>query len=349
MDNYDLKHIQQIIGYKFQNEDLLQQAFVRRSYSEENGGENNEVLEFIGDKVLDLIVVKLLIEKYGFMLRECNDFDEENEFDEFACEKNESGLTEIKRQLVQGKNLAQRIDSLDFANYLIVGNGDHNKNKNSVKEDLFEAIIGAATIDSNWNLDELQNIVEIMLDPDTVIDDNEENYIMLIQDWALKKGIGIPLYSFEENKNYSNSFYSPIKSINDKLKSKYQCSLTISNDISSFYGYGNSKSEARVNACITAYNYLYQNNLLFSIYDEIPNPTKDNAISQLEILARRGYFSIPIYKFTETHDKNGNPIWCCTGTIKEKNININGTSSSKKTVKKQVAWKMLKQILDIKN
>ena len=49
MDNQDLEHIQQVIGYRFQNWDLLQQAFVRRSYSEENGGENNEVLEFIGD------------------------------------------------------------------------------------------------------------------------------------------------------------------------------------------------------------------------------------------------------------------------------------------------------------
>ena len=49
MDNQDLEHIQQVIGYRFQNWDLLQQAFVRRSYSEENGGENNEVLEMIHD------------------------------------------------------------------------------------------------------------------------------------------------------------------------------------------------------------------------------------------------------------------------------------------------------------
>ena len=44
--------IQGQIGYDFKNLDLLKQAFVRRSYSEENGGESNEVLEFIGDKVL---------------------------------------------------------------------------------------------------------------------------------------------------------------------------------------------------------------------------------------------------------------------------------------------------------
>ena len=65
MEQSDLQFIQDQIGYTFNNLDLLQQAFTRRSYSEENGGENNEVLEFIGDKVLDFIVVKILSEKFG--------------------------------------------------------------------------------------------------------------------------------------------------------------------------------------------------------------------------------------------------------------------------------------------
>ena len=60
MKQNDLMFIQSQIGYEFNNLNLLQQAFTRRSYSEENGGENNEVLEFIGDKVLDLIVTKYL-------------------------------------------------------------------------------------------------------------------------------------------------------------------------------------------------------------------------------------------------------------------------------------------------
>ena len=59
--------VQGQIGYNFKNLDLLQQAFTRRSYTEENGGENNEVLEFIGDKALDFVIVKLLIQKYGHL------------------------------------------------------------------------------------------------------------------------------------------------------------------------------------------------------------------------------------------------------------------------------------------
>ena len=64
MNNEMLEIIQGQIGYRFKNTDLLQQAFVRRSYSKMNGGENNEVLEFIGDKALDFIIVKKLAEKY---------------------------------------------------------------------------------------------------------------------------------------------------------------------------------------------------------------------------------------------------------------------------------------------
>ena len=64
MDDRDLQFIQDQIGYQFKNPDLLQQAFVRRSYAQENGGADNEVLEFIGDKVLDISVVRYLTDRY---------------------------------------------------------------------------------------------------------------------------------------------------------------------------------------------------------------------------------------------------------------------------------------------
>ena len=54
----DIRRIENTIGYSFRNKDLLQQAFVRTSYSQENGGQNNEVLEFIGDKALDFTVIR---------------------------------------------------------------------------------------------------------------------------------------------------------------------------------------------------------------------------------------------------------------------------------------------------
>ena len=202
MDKKDLQFIQAQIGYNFQNSDLLQQAFVRRSYAKEYGGEDNEVLEFIGDKVLDLIVVKLLAEKYGCFISDYNDFDPNKEFDEFSCDKNEAELTELKKKLVQKKTLADRITNLDLADYLIMGNGDIQKNINqemSVKEDLFEAIIGAVALDSDWNMESLQDVIEIMLNPDSYFDeDQEDNYVGLIQEWTLKRYGMVPWYHFEK-------------------------------------------------------------------------------------------------------------------------------------------------------
>ena len=99
MDNKILEMIQGQIGYRFKNTDLLQQAFVRRSYSKENGGENNEVLEFIGDKALDFIIVKKLAEKYGSFANEYEDYDSHDYWNEFISDHSEGKLTEIKKKL----------------------------------------------------------------------------------------------------------------------------------------------------------------------------------------------------------------------------------------------------------
>lgn len=350
MEKKDLTFIQNQIGYNFQNADLLQQAFVRRSYAKEYGGEDNEVLEFIGDKVLDLIVVKLLAEKYGCFISDYNDFDPNKEFDEFSCDKNEAELTELKKKLVQKKTLADRISILDLADYLIMGNGDVQKNINqqmSVKEDLFEAILGAVALDSDWDIEELQDVVQIMLDPDSFLNDGmEENYVQLIQEWTLKKYGMIPRYSFDEISPIGLTTLASVMYPNSgKSGSKYACQLKLGEFNKVFKSSGTSKTAARKAVCALAYKELEQMGLLFSIRDEIPNPNISDAISQLEILARRGYFSIPFYDFAQEYDNNGNPVWQCTCHIKEIAKHFFAESSSKKQAKKQAAYQMLKYTL----
>ena len=57
-----------------------------------------------------------------------------------------------------------------------------------MKEDLFEAIIGAVALDSDWDMEELQEVIQIMLDPDSYLkDDTKDNYVELIQEWTLKR------------------------------------------------------------------------------------------------------------------------------------------------------------------
>lgn len=343
----DLIGIENQIDYKFKNKDLLQQAFVRRSYSSENGGSDNEVLEFIGDRVLDLVVVQLLTEEYGYMASDCDDF-EQDESDEFYSDCDEGELTEIKRSLVQRKNLAERIDMLGFADFLIMGNSDisnHVDEKDSVKEDLFEAIIGAVTLDCNWDMKVVKQVVEQMLEPDFEADD--ENYIQLLQEWSLQRNGILPLYHVEL---YNTShWYTPGYVYEPEPLEKrpaYKAYLKIEGFDKIVLGFGDSQKEARMDAARCAYLYLEQNDLLFTIRDEIEDPNRNDAISQLEILARRGYFSIPRYAYEEEYDKNGKPIWICECIVDELDYTTSAKSSVKKDAKKAAAFEMLMNVLE---
>ena len=82
--NEHLDEVQQKIGYWFNNTDLLFQAFTRSSYSSQFGGENNEVLEFMGDRVLDFYVVKVIADRFGFVKSQSEYYDEENDNDEYC-------------------------------------------------------------------------------------------------------------------------------------------------------------------------------------------------------------------------------------------------------------------------
>lgn len=372
MEEKDLTFIQEQIGYKFNNKYLLKQAFTRRSFSEENGGENNEVLEFIGDKVLDFFVIKLLIsqnsnsvglyKKFDAKLRYTWDYETEKKFfpaeNTFLCDYSEAKLTEIKKVLVKKKTLANCIDDLGVADYLLMGNGDIQNNikeEDSVREDLFEAILGAIAIDSNWDMDAMCSAVEIMLNPDSILSENyDENYVALIQEWSHRKEKDIPLYYFEES-GCSEIWYSPLnyncisqRNFDNGFvhKNKFNCFVKLADNLPVFRGFGQSKTEARKKACKVAYEYLCEKGLWFSIRDEIDDPNPRDAISQLEILARRGYFSIPIYEFEQTYDKNGNPIWKSICHIAEKSKLFSAKSSSKKDAKKSAAYKMLQYVLD---
>lgn len=86
-----------------------------------------------------------------------------------------------------------------------------------MKEDLFEAIIGAVALDSDWDMEELQEVIQIMLDPDSYLkDDTKDNYVELIQEWTLKRyGGGVPWYHFE--KASQAVWYIPFDGISSSL------------------------------------------------------------------------------------------------------------------------------------
>ena len=352
MDNTDYSYLEEQIGYRFRNRDLLQQAFVRRSYAAENGGADNEVLEFIGDKVLDLIVVKLLTDRYGRIT-------DDTDWGEFACERNEAELTRMKKQAVRRETLARRIEILGFADYLIMGKGDEsqeNDRRDSVREDLFEAILGAAAIDCGWDLKVLEELVEVMLDPETTLfTEGGDNPVSAVNDWFWREYKSYPEFQYgatEATDQLITLGSSDVKSKsfwydagNGYRKRKpFKCVLEA--DGRRFIGFGTSKSLARRDVCELLMGYLRENDLLWTIRDEIENPNRAEAISQLEILARRGYFSIPTYDFIQSRDQNGDPVWQCVCRIAEEDKTFSAKASAKKEAKKTAACHMLRYVLE---
>ena len=349
MNEKELEYVQGRIDYQFKNQELLVQAFTRSSYASENGGGDNEILEFIGDKALDLAVVKFLAEKYGA-------FADSKELSQgiknhFYSDYDEGVLTEIKASMVQKKTLARRIEYLGFEDFLIMGKGDEAKQINkvlSVKEDLFEAIIGAVAIDSEWNFDIIYRVAENMLEYSAQIDDDDTvNYVGRLQDWALAKEGSLPLYRM---KKYSSSYmYMGYISRNNRPLNapnpKYMCAVRLPGIELPFMGFGDSQNEARMEVAKLALEYIEEHGLQFTIRDEIPNPDLYEAINQLEILSRRGYFPMPTYDFEEKRDENGKIIWKAKCHVKGYGVATSKNHPAKTMAKKNAAFTMLMKIL----
>lgn len=221
-----LDDVQKKIGYWFDNEDLLLQAFTRSSYSSQHGGENNEVLEFLGDRVLDFYVVKVIADRFGFVKSQSDYYDEANDLDEYCivAHKNEADFTELKKQIVSNETLAKTIDKLGLFKYMYLGDTDlenpkFKDNLIKVKADLFEAILGAVAIDSDWNQDELQNSVEFMLQIDDQLHDVEDgmdelkenltqdNAVSTLKELAESGRCSIPQYELPDEQVYDDGEY----------------------------------------------------------------------------------------------------------------------------------------------
>lgn len=335
MEMTNWEYIQLHIGYTFKKRGLLCQAFTRKSYTEENKNAlNNEVLEFYGDKALDFIVMKKMSEYYGHI----------GAGDLFSSSLDEGKLTEIKKKLVCREMLASKIRELEFQHRLIMGRGDIEQEiwkQESVQEDLFEAILGAVAIDSNWDIEALTKVVDRMLNPDSYFQNGFENavdYVQLVQQWYQKKYGRIPTYFVTEGVRTFSLLQDCTRENASKMK--FQCDLEIS-PFNFFQALGETKSNARMAAAKKAYQHLEKNRLLISLVDEIGAPDFDRSVNQLQELYQKGYISEPQYDFSETHDENGNPIWECSCYLESLRQGFSVTDTSKKQAKKKAAYHLV--------
>ena len=325
------KRIQAQIGYTFENLKLLCQAFTRKSYTEENKNAlNNEVLEFYGDKALDFVVMKKMSQRYGAV----------GESGLYSHSLDEGQLTEIKKNLVCKPMLASRIRALGLEQGLIIGVGDFKEQvwrQESVQEDLFEAILGAVAIDSDWDVVSLEKVVDRMLNPTFYFEqgfDDSVDYVGLVQQWYQKKYKTLPVYHFLDGV-CSAELFCEITGVE-----KNQCDLYIP-PFDVFRALGRTKTEAQLSVAKKAYLYLETNNLLISLVDEVGTPDMDRSVNQLQELYQKGYISEPWYDYEEGYDENGNPRWECTCTVDSLKQGFSVTCSSKKQAKKEAAYQMV--------
>ena len=131
----DLSQLESKLGVKFNNQELLRQALVHRSYLNETPGafkDHNERLEFLGDAVLELVVTEYLYANY---------------------QKPEGELTALRAALVNGNTLAEVAANIDLNGFLLLSKGekkDIGKARQFILANAIEAVIGALYLDGGY-------------------------------------------------------------------------------------------------------------------------------------------------------------------------------------------------------
>jgi ribonuclease III len=123
-------------GLNFKDKNLLKQAFVHRSYLNENKRiklHHNERLEFLGDAVLELSITKFLYNKFP--------------------EKTEGDLTSLRAALVNADTCAKVASKLNINDFLLLSKGearDNGRARQYILANTLEALIGAIYLDRGY-------------------------------------------------------------------------------------------------------------------------------------------------------------------------------------------------------
>lgn len=282
----DLDFIESKIGYHFKNRNLLQQAFTRKSYGALVKGNDNEVLEFFGDRVLALAIM------LNFQLN----FTRISLSNEFECTRTLGELNKIYGKLSKNKKLSSCISTLGLNKYLQVGRQvERDTMKN--KADLFEAILAAVAFDSDWDLYAVEEVFQNLI----LWDDRSEktcrdNLILPFCQQIADRNMPFPIYNYE---HYEDGVF---------------CSFSILYGEKEFHirGFGQTEQIAREDACENGYNLLR----LIADHKFIEGISFEK---QLRILANHHYFKDLDYRFEFFPKKNcnENDVWKCYLTSAE--------------------------------
>ena len=172
--NKPIKEFEIILKYNFKNKNLLHKALTHKSY---NNSENNEKLEFLGDRVLGLVLSKTLISIY--------------------INEKEGIIDKKFANLVNKKTCLQIAKKINLKRFISLGSS-HKKierTADKISSDCLEAIVGAIYLDGG--LKSAEKFIFIFWDEYllksaiTLIDSKTK-----LQEFSLKKFKELPKYVF---------------------------------------------------------------------------------------------------------------------------------------------------------
>ena len=173
----DYLSLQKKVRVNFKDEDLLIKSLTHKSFDREV---NNEKIEFLGDRVLGLIIAKKLLEIYP------------NE---------KEGILDKKfASLVNKKTCLEIAKKLELQKYILILNADKKRNsiEDKVLADSCEALIGAIYLDRGFSVVE-KTILDLWSSKikesiNTQIDSKTK-----LQELSLKKYKRLPIYKLISN------------------------------------------------------------------------------------------------------------------------------------------------------
>lgn len=200
-----LTELQEVIGFPFDDDSLLREALVHRSYLNENPSfpsADNQRLEFLGDALLDFVAGDYLYRRYPKM--------------------REGKLTSLRAALVKEETLARFAQALGLGRYLYLGRGEEEsggRERPSLLADAFEALVGALYLDGG--LKPAESFILRFLEPETeqiVAQGELRDYKSLFQEEAQRRFQSTPLYrTIDERGPDHNKVFTVEVLIEEKL------------------------------------------------------------------------------------------------------------------------------------
>lgn len=200
-----MEELQNLLGYRFNDEHLLLRALTHSSYSNENKKEklkNNERLEFLGDSVLGLIISEFIFSHYMTL--------------------EEGQLTKIRAKIVCEASLGTASRALRLGEFMLFGKGEEltgGRNRTSILSDAFEALIAAIFLDGGMEeartfvLKRLHGVIESAVQGKLFVD-----YKTRLQEIIqVQKGNRIKYEIVrEEGPDHAKIFYTEVR-LNDQI------------------------------------------------------------------------------------------------------------------------------------